>query len=83
MIDRALKLAMVVAMAGAMTNIQAAHAGCDNGGGNDGVNNGRGNGACGGGADEAPLPLLGASPLALMAIGGALGFKFRRRNAEA
>jgi hypothetical protein len=87
MIDRGLRLGMAMALAGFMANVQVARAGCDNGIGNGGVNNGVGNGACsangGGSSDEAPLPVLGTTPLALMALGGVMAFTQRRKHVGA
>ncbi len=82
--------ALAVAFAAFLASAPAAHAdGCDNGLGNGGQNNGNGNGhACsdiagGGAAAESPLPLLGGSPFALLALGGMGYFLWKRRAAAA
>ncbi len=87
MLRKGWKPAIALALMGFFANAQTAQAGCDNGKGNNYTNNGVGNGSCSTGAgssvQEAPLPLLGASPFALMAIVGGAIIIYRRNRATA
>lgn len=79
-----LKIALVLAMGGFIASAGVARA--DDSGNSQGQssssdNHGANQGGDGGQTSEAPLPLLGAAPFALAALGGGVFLNGRRRNA--